>query len=168
VENLANYGLLFSYRIDYDNDETAFHPTVREQPFFNEWKRKNIDNYLLVPHAWKRAVKRESNIQELFLEPYNSVIDKFFSERGLILIKGSSWKNIKTPGFDLVDGKKLLFENQDSLFEQIKNIEDTKLKINRSSVATAMTQDEIHEDVLLFFDNLKIIVEQGNIIPEKL
>ena len=145
---------------DYDNDETAFHPTDKEHPFLNEWKRKNIDNYLLVIPAWKRAVKQNSNIKGLFLEPYNSVIDKFFSDKGLMLTKEKSWKNIKTPGFDLVDGKKLLFENQDSLFEQIKNINDTELKINRSAVAAAMAQDEIHEDILMFFDNLKKIIKQ--------
>jgi len=44
------------------------------------------------------------------------------------LTPGSSWQNIKTPGFNLVDGKKILFENQDSLFEQIKNIDGIQLK----------------------------------------
>jgi predicted ATPase len=145
--------------LDYDNDEVAINPPS-DQPFLNEWKRKNIDNYLLVPQAWKRAVEKESNVHGLFLEPYSTIIDNFFAERGLILTNGSSWKNIKTPGFDLADGKKLLFENQDSLFEQIKNIDSTQLKINRSMVAAAMTYDEIHEDVVLFFDNLKAIVNQ--------
>jgi len=147
---------------DYDNDETAFHPTAKEYPYLNEWKRKNIDNYLLVPQAWKRAVEQQSNIPGLFLEPYNSVVDKFFSERGLILTTGSSWKNIRTPGFDLADGKKLLFENTDSLFEQIKNIDDIELIVNRSSVAAAMTADEIHEDVVLFFANLRKIINVVN------
>jgi len=36
------------------------------------------------------------------------------------------------------------------------------LKINRSIVAAEMEQDEIHEDILLFFDNLKTIVEMGD------
>ena len=147
--------------LDYDNKDVAFHPTTKEYPFLNEWKRINIDNYLLVPQAWKRAVQKTGNIQGLFMEPYNQVIENFFIDKGLTLTPGSSWQNIKTPGFNLVDGKKILFENQDSLFEQIKNIDD-KLKINRSDVASVMTQDEIHEDVLLFFNNLKTIVEMGD------
>jgi len=142
---------------DYDNENEAFNPPDN-QPVLNEWKRKNIDNYLLVPQAWKRAVERYSNIQGLFLEPYNSVIDDFFSRQGLTLTNGSSWKNIETPGFRFVDGKKLLFENQDCLFEIIRNMDDTQIKINRSSVAASMTQDEIHEDVLLLFDNLETII----------
>jgi predicted ATPase len=146
--------------LDYDNEEVAINP-LSDQPFFNEWKRKNIDNYLLVPQAWKRAIKENSNVRGLFLESYNSVIDKFFSERGLTLTNASSWRNIKTPGFDLADGKKLLFENQDCLFEQIKGIDDIKLKINRSNVAAAMIRDEIHEDILTFFDNLEKIVENS-------
>ena len=159
VPNLKRATLL-----DYDNENVAFHPKS-DQPFFNEWKRKNIDNYLLTPKAWKQAVKNKSNVHELFLEPYNSIIDKFFSERGLTLTDGSSWKNIKTPGFNLVDGKKLLFEDQDSLFHQIENIDDTRrLKINRSDVATAMTQDEIHEDILFFFNNLETVVNRDDIV----
>jgi len=148
--------------LDYDNDEVALNPSA-DQPVLNEWKRKNIDSYLLVPQAWKRAVEnnnyiRDAQMQGIFLEPFRSVIDNFFAEQGLILTAGSSWKDIKTPGFKYVDGKKILFENQDSLFEQLKDI-DNHLKINRSMVAAAMTQGEIHEDIILFFNNLNTIVD---------
>ena len=143
---------------DYDNESVALNPSS-DQYVLNEWKRKNIENYLLVPQAWKRAVEQKSKSQGLFLEPYNSAIDDFFSKQGLALTNGNSWKNIKTPGFNLVDGKKILFENQDSLFEQIKNIDDNKLKINRSFIAEVMTQDEIHEDIVLFYDNLSKVIE---------
>jgi len=148
--------------LDYDNETVAFNPSS-EQYVLNEWKRKNIDNYLLVSSAWKRAVEEKSDIKGLFLEPYNSIIDNFFTERGLTLTSGSSWKNIRILGFDLADGKKLLFENQDSLFEQVKNYGDAQLKINRSTVAGIMTTKEIHEDVLNFFDNLKKIVETESV-----
>jgi AAA15 family ATPase/GTPase len=147
--------------LDYDNDEVAINPPS-DQPFCNEWKRKNIDNYLLVPDAWKRAVEKKGDFKGLFLQPYNNVIDSFFAKLGLALTEGSTWKNIQTPGFLSSDGKKYLFKNQDSLFEQIKNANNAQLIINRTEVAEAMTQEEIHDDIVLFFDNLKKIVEIDN------
>ncbi|GHV70429.1 chromosome segregation protein SMC [Bacteroidia bacterium] len=146
--------------LDYDNDEAKPHAPAN-QIVFNEWKRKNIDNYLLVPQAWKRAIakNKEYELDELFLQPYSQVIDAVFNEQNLTLPKGSTWKNVKAQIFSLVDGKKLLFENQDSLFEQIENVDNDQLKINRSMVASAMTSDEIHDDIDAFFSNLEKIVE---------
>lgn len=40
--------------LDYDTED-SYHPDPTN-PCLKEWKRKNIDNYLLVPNAWKRAV----------------------------------------------------------------------------------------------------------------
>jgi len=151
--------------LDYDNDEMAINPPS-DQPFLNEWKRKNIDNYLLVPQAWKRVVTKEIYLDGLFLEPYHSVIDHFFGKQGLNLTSGSTWRDIKTPGFNYVDGKKILFENSESLFKQINRMDNTnQLKINRSMIASAMTEDEIHEDILLFFNNLEKITEMDNLQP---
>ena len=145
--------------LDYDNDEVAINPSA-DQPVLNEWKRKNIDNYLLVPNAWKRIVAKETRLNDLFLQPYNATIDDFFDKQGLTLTHGSTWKDIRTPGFNYVDGKKILFENNDSLFRQLNEIDiNSNLKINRSLLAAEMTKDEIHEDILLFFNNLKKIVE---------
>ena len=33
---------------DYDDSDSAFHPE-EDNPALAEWKRKNIENYLLVP-----------------------------------------------------------------------------------------------------------------------
>ncbi len=145
--------------LDYDNDEVAINP-ASDQPVLNEWKRKNIDNYLLVPEAWKRAVANEANYEStgLFMQPYNQVIDSAFVEQNLTLPTGSTWKNVKAQIFSLVDGKKLLFENEDSLFNRIKDVKESQVKINRSTVAAAMTKEELHEDVEKFFDNLTRIV----------
>ncbi len=142
--------------LDYDNEEVAINPAP-DQPVLNEWKRKNIDNYLLVPDAWKRAVQLLTKEEGLFLQPYSQVIDTFFAEQNLTLPIGSTWKNVKAQIFSLVDGKKLLFENDDSLFNRIKDVNDS-VKINRSTVAAAMTREEIHEDVEKFFDNLTKVV----------
>ncbi|MDR0829896.1 MAG: AAA family ATPase [Prevotellaceae bacterium] len=146
--------------LDYDNDEVAINPSAN-QYVLNEWKRKNIDNYLLVPDAWKRAVQTLTKQDGLFLQPYNNVIDLFFSEQNLTLPKGSNWNNVKAQIFSVLDGKKLLFENQDSLFQRIKEIDNADLKINRSAVASAMTTDELHADIILLFENLEQIVNDS-------
>jgi predicted ATPase len=145
--------------LDYDTNDTAFHPTEQDQPVLNEWKRKNIDNYLFVPDAWKRAVGNEVNY-EMDSLLYNQVIDNAFAEENLSLPLNKTWKNVKAQVFSTIDGKKLLFENRDSLFNRIKDLNDLQLKINRLAVATAMTREEIHEDVEKFFDNLTKIISQ--------
>lgn len=144
--------------LDYDSDEVAINPPSN-QPVMNEWKRKNIDNYLLVPDAWKRAVAKELNEEpdNLFLSPYYELISDTFLSQNLFLPPQGSWKTLKAQIFSIIDGKKLLFENQDSLFIQIKSIRDNDLKINRSTVASVMLPIEIHEHVDQFFDNLTII-----------
>ncbi len=146
---------------DYDNETDALNPRSDQQTL-NEWKRKNIDNYLLVPDAWKRAVecelKANGEPDGLFLNPFIELIDGYFAGQNLTLPKGSNWKNVKAQIFSVLDGKKLLFENQDSLFHQIENYDSCGVKINRSSIASAMKAEEIHEDVENFFNNLETIV----------
>jgi len=144
--------------LDLDN-ETIFPPA--SQPTCNEWNRKNIDNYLLVPDAWKQAVEnRGNNIRGLFRGPYDNAIDDFFTGQGLTLTgAGSSWRNINTPGFKFVDGKKILFEDHESLFQRIKSVGDSQLTINRLAIAEAMTENEIHDDIVQFFDNLTKIID---------
>jgi hypothetical protein len=78
------------------------------------------------------------------------------------LPSGSTWKDVKAQIFSIIDGKKLLFENPDSLFEQIKSVDNTQIKVNRSMVASAMTSDEIHNDIEIFFYNLTKITESEN------
>ncbi|MFZ1751804.1 MAG: hypothetical protein WAU01_16515, partial [Saprospiraceae bacterium] len=142
---------------DYDSEET-FHPAP-DNPVIKEWKRKNIENYLLVPEAWKKAildVKNQTDF-DLFSSDISLTIDHFFSEQGLVLPKNANWKTIKANIFEVVNGKKILFENNDSLFHSLKLKHD--LKINREKVANNMTVDEIHEDIISFFDFIKGIVE---------
>jgi len=141
--------------LDYDNDEVALNPRSDQQTL-NEWKRKNIDNYLLVSDAWKRAVQNE--FEGVFLQSCNDIIDNVFNGQNLTLPPASNWKNVKAQIFSLVDGKKLLFENNDSLFNQIKQLNNSEVKINRSTIAKAMLPEEIHEDIEMFFRNLEIIV----------
>jgi hypothetical protein len=147
--------------LDYDNETVAINPPSN-QAVMNEWKRKNIDNYLLVPDAWNRAVAKELKeaTDNLFLSPYYQLISDVFLAQNLNLPPHANWKTLNIQIFKIIDGKKLLFEDQDSLFNQIKSIGDKALKINRSSVASAMLPTEIHEDIVQFFDNLVIIANQ--------
>jgi len=145
--------------LDYDTDD-SFHPGDKN-PCIKEWKRKNIDNYLMVDIAWKRAVARQLNepMDSLFLQPYYTIIDDFFSEQNLTLPSSSTWRNVKANIFSVVDGKKLLFSNRDSLFHRIKDIDDRGLIINRQTVAASMLKEELHQDIIDFFDFLKNTVE---------
>ncbi len=147
--------------LDQDGDDNALN-LPNSQIVLNEWKRKNIDNYLLVYDTWKRAVSRSLNepMDSLFLHPYNEMIDTFFVGENLLLPPKSTWKNVNASIFKVLDGKKLLFENKGCLFEKIKEISDGKLKLNRISLAQSMTEDEIHEDIENFLSNLARIVRE--------
>lgn len=137
--------------LDYDSG-TSYHPDIKKNKSYIEWKRKNIDNYLLVPNAWKKAISVQLNepSDSLFLSPYNTIVDDFFAEQNLTLPVKSTWRNVKANIFSVVDGKKLLFENEDSLFNRISNQSGGNLKINRSIVAQSMTREELHQDILDF------------------
>ena len=145
---------------DYDNDETAFNP-VPENPVLKEWKRKNIENYLLVPEAWKSAILDAKNATnfDLFTQVYRAIVDDFFAEQNLSLPAISSWVNIKANIFQEVNGKKILFESSDSLFHRIKNIDG--LKINREKVSINMTSEFIHEDIVTFFLHLSSVTNES-------
>jgi len=39
---------------DFDDADQAFHPQATN-PSLYEWRRKNIENYLLIAPAWRRA-----------------------------------------------------------------------------------------------------------------
>ncbi len=142
---------------DYNNDETAFKANEKN-PVLKEWKRKNIENYLLIPEAWKMAILDVTNEPtfNLLNSQYVNIINNFFEEQGLNLPKSATWRNVKANIFEAVDGKKILFENNDSLFHRIKN--SGELKINREKVANNMTKEMLHEDVIEFFEFLTSII----------
>ena len=145
-------------RLDYDTDE-SYHPKP-DNPCQKEWRRKNIDNYLLVSTAWKRAVATQLNEPEdsLFrddvLTPYFNIIDRFFEEERWTLASGENWQTVKARVFSELDGKKRLFSDSDSLFNRILTQSEGLLKIGRQSVALSMKADEIHQDVYDFFEAL--------------
>lgn len=145
--------------MDYD-DEATYHPQPNN-PVIYEWRRKNIENYLLVPDAWIRVALQKLGISdnEIGSVPIKTLIEDFFASENLTLPPGQSWQNIKANIFQVVDGKKLLFENADSLFQILKSFEHptpsiTSLELTREVVAASMLTDEIHENVHRFFDKL--------------
>lgn len=139
---------------DYDDSDTAFHPQP-DNPSLAEWKRKNIENYLLVPDAWKRAAlhQMECGEDDLFAQPVLRAIDEFFSGQNLTLPPGRTWRNLAANVFSVVDGKRILFENDDALFHQLRN-GSPLVTLVREQVAMSMVVGEIHEDVHQFIGKL--------------
>jgi len=139
---------------DYDTKESAFHPE-QDNPSLAEWKRKNIENYLLVPDAWKRTALQQTQCgdDDLFALPVLQIIDDFFSGENLTLPPGKTWRNVSANVFGAVDGKHLLFEKNDALFQQLRNFSPS-VQLNREQVAMNMLPEEIHEDVHHFIDKL--------------
>lgn len=139
---------------DYDEAEKAYRPKP-DDPIF-EWKRKNIENYLLVPAAWKRAALRllECGEDDLFAQSVLRVIDGYFTDENLTLPRGKTWRNVSANVFSVVDGKRILFEYDDSLFHTMRD-GNPSVELIRENVAAAMRPDEIHEDVHLFFEKLR-------------
>ena len=144
---------------DHDENNSAFHPPL-DNPALAEWGRKNIENYLLVPDAWKRAALRQMKLDSddlPFAEPALKAIQEFFADQNLTLPPGKTWRNVTANVFSVVDGKRILFENNESLFHQLRN-GAPPLEILRDGVAMSMNADEIHEDVHYFIGKLVKLV----------
>jgi hypothetical protein len=139
---------------DYDNSDTAFHPQ-EDNLTLVEWKRKNIENFLLVPDVWKRTILKQLDIGEddLFVQPALETVNTFFADQNLTLPPGKNWGNVSANVFLVVDGKRILFENNDSLFHLLRN-GSPSVELIREEVAMNMAADEIHEDVHQFFKKL--------------
>ncbi len=139
---------------DYDDNSNAFHP-ASDNATLAEWKRRNIENYLLVPDAWRRAALKLMNCKadSLIAYPVSQIINTFFSDQNLALPAGKTWKNVTANIFSVVDGKKILFEDDDSLFHQLRT-GSPPLQLIREQVAMSMISDEIHQDVHDFIAKL--------------
>ncbi|MDP2783494.1 MAG: AAA family ATPase [Sulfurimicrobium sp.] len=144
---------------DHDDSATAFHPPP-DNPTLAEWKRKNIENYLLVPDAWKRAALRALTCDEgdLFAQSALQAIADFFGGQNLTLPPGKTWRNVAANVFEVVDGKRILFENDDSLFHTLRQ-GDPSLMLIRENVAAAMNAEEIHENMHRFFVKLTEMIQ---------
>lgn len=146
---------------DYNSSDSAFHPP-QDNPALSEWKRKNIENYLLVPDVWKRAALQQMQCGEddLFAQQVLHTIDEFFTGQNLTLPPGKSWRNVTANVFSVVDGKRILFKDDDSLFQRLRN-GVPPVAPTREQVAISMAADEIHEDVHQFISKLRALTEIG-------
>jgi len=144
---------------DYDSDEDAFHPESSNAALL-EWGRKNIENYLLIPDAWKRAASRDLRLPDgdLMAEPSRQAIDGFFANENLTLPRGQTWQDVSANIFAVVDGKKLLFDSKTSLFAKLERM-DPSVKAIREKIAGAMLAGEMHQDITAFFTKLRRTVE---------
>ena len=146
---------------DYDGDDEAFHPPAAN-PSLAEWRRKNIENYLLVAPAWSRAALQILQLpqNDLFAQPVLQTIDQFFADENLTLPASKTWRNVSANIFQEVDGKRILFKNDASLFHTLRSGDPT-VEVLRERVAAVMTADEIHEDVHQFFGKLMTMVHSS-------
>ncbi|MBI5550962.1 MAG: hypothetical protein HY911_05585 [Desulfobacterales bacterium] len=146
---------------DYDESEKGFHPQA-DNPTLSEWKRKNIENYLLVPDAWRRAAQGQllCDGDILFEDPTIRKIDEFFTAQNLTLPPKSTWRSLNANIFKIVDGKRILFEDDDSLFHQLRK-GSPSIELIREKVAMTMRPDEIHEDVHLFINKMLGWLQSG-------
>lgn len=144
----------------FDYDEAAgYHPQL-DNPALFEWKRKNIENYLLVPDAWIRAALNHLGVSpdELFAVPIEQIIRDFFAGENLTLPPGKTWRELKARIFSDINGKKLLYENEESLFQLLRQ-NNPPIELIRETVAGSMGAEEVHADVVEFFEKLKGIVQ---------
>lgn len=139
---------------DFDEAELAFHPSA-DNATLSEWRRKNIENYLLVAPVWRRAASEvlQCSENDLFVQSSLNIIDAFFVNQNLTLPPGKMWRDVDADIFSAVNGKRILFENNNSLFHNLR-LGETPVELIRERVAASMTANEIHEDVHKFFEKL--------------
>lgn len=89
-----------------------------------------------------------------------NLIDDYFESQNLVLPKKQIWKNVSADVFKVVDGKKLLFERDDSLFHRLRE-NDPPIQVLREEIAINMKEEEIHEDVHEFMDKLKSLFKNN-------
>jgi hypothetical protein len=82
------------------------------------------------------------------------IIDDFFVGQNLTLAPGRTWREVSANIFSVVNGKKILFESADGLFQQLRAAEPS-VSLIREAVALGMTADEIHQDVHEFIAKMK-------------
>lgn len=140
---------------DFDSESSSLNPG-KDNLHLYEWKRKNIENYLLVEDAWVRTGERAIS-NSLFLSQIRNRIKEFFAAQNLTLPPNAAWKSLSTEVFKVVDGKKLLFENENSLFQQLRALE-LPLDFNKETIADHMKEEELHQDIEDFFFKLERLV----------
>ena len=81
----------------------------------------------------------------------------------MFLPKGQQWHSVSANIFEVVDGKKILFEDKESLFA-ISRKWMSHVIVTRQKLASAMRKEEIHQDIQNFFTKLKSVVSSDIVI----
>ena len=94
----------------------------------------------------------------LFNQEIKQTIQEFFESQNLTLPRKADWKTVDANIFKVVDGKKILYESENSLFQRLNRL-DTGINFNQEIIAANMLDSEIHEDIVRFFEKLESIVK---------
>jgi hypothetical protein len=78
---------------------------------------------------------------------------KFFADENLTLPANKKWADLDSNVFIVVDGKKILFNSKDSLFNKLRS-HNEGLSVTREAVAGAMSENEIHQDIKTLFKKI--------------
>ena len=108
----------------------------------------------------------ECGEDDLFAQSILQAIDEFFTDQNLTLPPGKTWRNVTANEFSVVDGKRILLENDDSLFQKLRN-GSPSVELIREQVAISMATDEIHEDVHHFIGKLVALTGTNRWIPRR-
>lgn len=110
-------------------------PPFRDGLALRRWRRRNIENYLLLPAAIARAVGcTEPEVCKVLADVHSLTIGPDFRASGC------------APTLALIDGKFVFIKHERSL--------EKALGANRRMVAAAMTPDEIPDDVRTLLNDL--------------
>ncbi len=142
----------------FDGDNKPQYPN---DPSVYEWGRKNIDNYFFVEDLWYRLLPK---CQQFHKDQLYKIINGFLNENTLLHLH-IDYKTTNLRPFKEFDGKKLLFEEEQCLYNQIKNycLKNT-LSFNPKyyEIALAMKPNEIHKDIEQFFKQCNLLIENLN------
>jgi hypothetical protein len=109
--------------------------STSDNPKARMWRRRNLENYLLCPHAIARAANRSVDDVERFL----------LEQHGFAIV-GEFKKTDCHWSMALVDGKYILKKHPRSV--------ENALGVTYLQIAEAMTKDEVPEDVITFIVEL--------------
>lgn len=133
-----------------DRNEGKWQARARTDEQLFVWNKRHIESYLLVPHAWVRAVEAAAESQfALAKQKGVETVNSFFTEqsRGLEV----DWLNTTDELFRDVNAKRMLFEARrdraDGYDALSARLYDAGVVVGREDVCAAMRPDEVHEDV---------------------
>jgi hypothetical protein len=90
----------------------------------------------------------------MFQSQVDKIVTDFFDEQNLSLPKKSTWENVDANIFKIIDGKRILFDDDKSLFNQLQK---EGFGVSREDVALRMNSSEIHIDIKSLFSKIELM-----------